>query len=384
MTARHATTVSFLALALLLVLPNGAQAKLTKCTGNVAPDTVEKENWIRLQLPIPNVTVTCTDDAGTPETADDVERGYVKDMGQYIGGLYKYFVGAIGIIASLMVFYGGLRWLSAGGNASRVKEAKEVIFAALIAILIAFGSYTLLYTINPKLVQLNPPVLKVADTFLVNFDNKCSLQKVCLSGTNAGKNCTDKEGCPPGKEEGSCGLPLELEGEANPVCGIRYTYKKIPGVRTPSDTCLGTFCAPDASGSALACRNSEDAGKAPVEGQAKCLYAAASCDRTTDTTECASLDQPGSGICRAYSYNVDGTSREGKCGWFPRLVCPTTGEEVGCGECNSRLPQDPKIDCSITSTTTPKYRGGAYQPDGAPKPAICCLYRYNNTYYYKY
>lgn len=376
MTCRHATNLSFLVLAFVLALPNGAQAKLTSCTENVSPDTIQKENWIRLQLPIPNVTVTCTDDADTPEQkSDDVQRGYVKDMGQYIGGLYKYFVGAIGIMAALMVFYGGLRWLSAGGNASRVKEAKEVIFAALIAILIAFGSYTLLYTINPKLVVLNPPVLKVADTFLVSFDNTCTMQKVCLSGTNAGNNCTDDASCP-GTSTGGCGLPLELEGEVNPVCGARYKYKKIPGLRTPSETCLGTFCAPDASGSPLACRNSDDPGKVPEEGKAKCMAAAASCDRTTDTTQCASLDQPGSGICR-------GIGKE-RCGWYPRLVCPATGEEVGCGECNTRLPKNPQIDCAVTAPTTPKYQGGAYQPEGALKPAICCVYRYNNTYYYKY
>lgn len=340
MTYRHVTILSGLALLLVFAFPFAASAKLVSCTGGVAVSTVEKENWIRLQLPIPNVTTTCTDDNETATASDDVQRGYVKDMGQYIGGLYKYFVGAIGIIASLMVFYGGLRWLTAAGNASSVKDAKEIIFAALIAILIAFGSYTLLYTINKKLVQINPPVLKVADTFLTSFDNTCPTQKVCLSGTNVGRPCTTDAACP-GASSGACELPIEdLEG-ANVVtatCGQSYTYKKLQDLKFTSETCIGTFCAGTEPLSTIpsgkVCALKSDPSKPPSQTAAN--------DCFTPETACQSVPTSASDN---FTCNQHSIADKGRCGffdswwytigvnhcvWRPLLVCPRGYGRVGC------------------------------------------------------
>lgn len=370
MTYRHATIVSCLALMLAFALPTSVNAVL-KCPAGVDSAEVAK-SWIALQLPIPSITITCTDDADTENKSDDVTKDYVKDLGAYIGGLYKYFVGVIGIIAAVMVFFGGLKWLTAGGNASRVKDAKDTIFAALIAILIAFGSYTLLYTINPKLVVLNPPVLKVADTFLVSFDNFCPTTKVCLRGTNLGNTCTADSSCPRTSADSSyntdaCGLPIELNGKQNLDCGVSFSYKKITSLKTTSDTCVGTYCP-----GGQVCTNTDNIRKSPTRGKGKCMTPEDRCkqinsagDPPTDA-DCVAGDVAGVGACRI----GDGLKF---CVWLPLLTCPTGYDRASCGECVTAGKECPDVNSktAVCSSDPILYQ---YNIDKKTNtfPAVCC------------
>lgn len=74
-------------------------------------------------------------------------------LADYIAGVYKYAVSIVSIIAIIMIMVGGLRWLTAGGNASAIGSAKETISGAVIGLILLLGSYTVLYTINPNLVN---------------------------------------------------------------------------------------------------------------------------------------------------------------------------------------------------------------------------------------
>lgn len=81
-------------------------------------------------------------------------------LGEYIAALYVFVVSAIGILAAVLVFYGGLKWLTAGGDRGRVQDAKEQISSALIGILLVFAAYLLLLTISPKLVRFTSLEIK--------------------------------------------------------------------------------------------------------------------------------------------------------------------------------------------------------------------------------
>ena len=373
-------------------LPQAAHATLT-CpklpTGVSANDIAD--SWIRLQVGIPGITVTCTD------SSDGQTKDYVKDMGQYIGGLYKYFVGVIGIIAALMVFYGGLRWLTAAGNASRVKDAKETIFSALIAIVIAFGSYTLLYTINKKLVDVNPPVLKVADTFLVSFDGSCPTSKICLSGTNIGKNCNDIGDCP-GAGSGGCELPIE-EVSGAPVttatCGVRYNYRTIQGLKNTSKTCIGKGCAngntcakgtlgigfdltaysplnpsitklkfvPDQQGTDYVCA-------APKEICRGVKW------KDTSGAMCASYSVPSVGMCRYFDADWYDVLYRDSCYFSPVLTCPdATWTRVACtpgcqSNCGSTFSGSTFICTASTAVTVYEWDKVSGAKD--TYQSICC------------
>ncbi|MFH1822267.1 MAG: hypothetical protein ABH830_01045, partial [Patescibacteria group bacterium] len=76
-------------------------------------------------------------------------------IGEYIAGIYKYAVGIVGILAAIVLMYGGVLWIVAGGSAERTGSAKAWIGASLTGLVIAVTSYTILYQINPELTKFN-------------------------------------------------------------------------------------------------------------------------------------------------------------------------------------------------------------------------------------
>jgi len=76
-------------------------------------------------------------------------------LGEYIAAFYAFFVIAIAILAAVMIMYGGIKWLVAGGNRGQVQNAKEQISSALIGLMIAFCAYLLLLIVSPRLVKFS-------------------------------------------------------------------------------------------------------------------------------------------------------------------------------------------------------------------------------------
>lgn len=77
-------------------------------------------------------------------------------------GTYRLGLSLVGISALLMIVWGGINYIIARDDSSKVTAAKEKIRNALIGILIAATSYALLKTINPDLVnfQIRLPALR--------------------------------------------------------------------------------------------------------------------------------------------------------------------------------------------------------------------------------
>src|SRR3989338_3426194 len=82
-------------------------------------------------------------------------------IGQYIAAIYRYGVVVITILAVVTILVAGIQWMLPGNIAligegdqqQRINKTRQVIGGPLVALLIAVGSYTLLYTINPSLVE---------------------------------------------------------------------------------------------------------------------------------------------------------------------------------------------------------------------------------------
>lgn len=83
----------------------------------------------------------------------------VSDFGQYISIWYRFIVGSVGILATVMIMWSGFKWLTSRGNTSTISQAKENIWAAIIGLLIAFLSYIILSLINPGLLNIGLPAL---------------------------------------------------------------------------------------------------------------------------------------------------------------------------------------------------------------------------------
>lgn len=74
-------------------------------------------------------------------------------IGNYIKTLYQYSMGVIGILATVVLMWGGIRWIASGGSPDAVSDAKAWIMAAISGLVIALSSYSILYLINPDLVR---------------------------------------------------------------------------------------------------------------------------------------------------------------------------------------------------------------------------------------
>ncbi len=112
-----------------------------------------------LQINLPGLLFS---DQNKIQTSSDGENisFYIPWIGEYLSWLYNYSVGMIAVLALLAIMIGGFNWLLAGGNASRVTEAKNWISAAFSGLGLALGSYLILVTINSNLVRF--PAIKIA------------------------------------------------------------------------------------------------------------------------------------------------------------------------------------------------------------------------------
>lgn len=74
-------------------------------------------------------------------------------LGEYIAAIYRYSVVLITFIAMVSLILAGVQWIVSGGSSDTITKAKKRIITSLIAIVLTAGSYTILFAINPELVN---------------------------------------------------------------------------------------------------------------------------------------------------------------------------------------------------------------------------------------
>lgn len=72
----------------------------------------------------------------------------------YVKGIVQLAIAMAGIFAVLRIIMGGFQYVSAEGFGQK-SSAKETIQNSLLGLLLAIGSYSILYTLNDKLVNLD-------------------------------------------------------------------------------------------------------------------------------------------------------------------------------------------------------------------------------------
>ncbi len=103
-----------------------------------------------LAVEFTNVVPDIANSQGTGGTGNFI--GWVQNFYQFslIAGVFL----AVGVIA-----WAGLRYALAAGNPSGQSDARDQILQALLGLILLFGAYLILYTINPNLVNLSLPTL---------------------------------------------------------------------------------------------------------------------------------------------------------------------------------------------------------------------------------
>lgn len=72
----------------------------------------------------------------------------------YIGLIYRWVAGVIGVVAVFYIVYAGIKISTAGDNTAAVDEAKTKIIQAIAGLVLLFISAVVLYTINPNFFTL--------------------------------------------------------------------------------------------------------------------------------------------------------------------------------------------------------------------------------------
>ena len=89
-------------------------------------------------------------------------------LAEYLVGIYNYLIAIVAIVAVLAVAIGGLQWVISGGDAGKVKTAKDWISNALLGLILALSSYAILYLINTDLVKWKTINLTYVKKDLIN------------------------------------------------------------------------------------------------------------------------------------------------------------------------------------------------------------------------
>lgn len=76
-----------------------------------------------------------------------------KDLRAGVMGIVNALLGFLGIIAIVIILWGGFRWMTSAGNEEKVGEAKKVITAGIIGLIIIFISYAIAAFVIKELVS---------------------------------------------------------------------------------------------------------------------------------------------------------------------------------------------------------------------------------------
>jgi|GEM_PF-4079553 len=113
-------------------------------------------------------------------------------IAEYIIAIFKYAIGVIGIIATIVLMIAGIRWLTAGGNSGAIGEAKTMMSGSLIGLILTFCSFILLSTINTSLV--NPRIQSIGVIGKQDLTTQGCCEKTAQDGSITAED-TDAQKC---------------------------------------------------------------------------------------------------------------------------------------------------------------------------------------------
>ncbi|MBU1037108.1 hypothetical protein KKF32_03665 [Patescibacteria group bacterium] len=66
-----------------------------------------------------------------------------RDLKETIASVLNVLLGFLGIIAVIVILLGGFKWMTAGGNEDKVAEAKKLLGAGIIGLIIILAAYAI-------------------------------------------------------------------------------------------------------------------------------------------------------------------------------------------------------------------------------------------------
>jgi hypothetical protein len=105
----------------------------------------------------------------TPMLAVNAQVNFGLEYGQNIGlseadprtvakNLIQIILGFLGIIAVVIILLGGFKWMTAAGNEDKVGEAKKIIIAGVIGLIIILGAWAIAnFVLTTVMNAINQP-----------------------------------------------------------------------------------------------------------------------------------------------------------------------------------------------------------------------------------
>lgn len=90
---------------------------------------------------------------GLKETANKAQYGETTDIYTTIGDIVNVVLSLTGIIFLTIIFYGGLRWMTARGDEAKITKAKDAMLAAIIGFILVTAAYALSSFVIGKLTS---------------------------------------------------------------------------------------------------------------------------------------------------------------------------------------------------------------------------------------
>jgi len=144
-----ATNVSYRDITLSDVLePEGLAASFQNDLANIIQKPQPK-------IPIPGLNFSEVDLAKM-SSVDETGTSWLNMpfLGEYISAIYKYGMIVLSLAAVIGIIIGGVTLITSGGNSESTNSAKKRIVMSVLGLVIAATSYTILYAVNPELVNL--------------------------------------------------------------------------------------------------------------------------------------------------------------------------------------------------------------------------------------
>ena len=115
----------------------------------------QTNNDYTLLAPLPGLSPNCPD--GNVVTNSDGTSTCQTNLSTYVKGAFNLLIGLSAVLAFVVLTYGGVLYMTSDAIMGK-SQGKEYITNALWGLLLLFASWLILYTINPKLVNLNTVV----------------------------------------------------------------------------------------------------------------------------------------------------------------------------------------------------------------------------------
>jgi len=128
-------------------------------------------------------------DKGQQITLSNKDTSYIAQM---VKGFYNYGIAIAGILAAIVLMAGGIIWLTSAGSSEKISQAKGLITGSLTGLLLVFGSWLILKTVNPYLLDFK--ISKIKEIQRIDFC--CHPTKgnvIMIIDKNGNASCPDAE-----------------------------------------------------------------------------------------------------------------------------------------------------------------------------------------------